>query len=167
MEENLTVNLKGGVFSCRAGAIIIDSGEILLVKNSGSSFYYTVGGRVKFGETSRNVIIREAYEETQLNLEIDRLAFIHENFFISNENGQQYHEICFFFLMKPNNLLRAMKNDSFEEEYGNVTLHWLPLNKLDEYEVYPSFLDDVLASIPNQTTHIITRAGETIYNTNK
>ena len=106
MEENLTVNFTNGVFNYRAGAIIIDSDEILMVKNSGSSFYYTVGGRVKLGEASRDVILREAYEETQLNLEIDRLAFIHENFFVSSENGQKYHEICFFFLMKPNNLLR-------------------------------------------------------------
>ena len=108
--KDITVNIADGMFNYRVGAIIIDSGEILMVKNSGASFYYTVGGRIRFGESAHGAVLREAFEETQIQLEIDRLAYIHENFFIMDSDGETYHEVCLFFLMKPNSKLREMKN---------------------------------------------------------
>ncbi|QHQ63847.1 NUDIX domain-containing protein [Anaerocolumna sedimenticola] len=42
--------------------------------------YYTVGGAVKIKETSEEAVIREVYEETGVNFEIDRLVFIQERF---------------------------------------------------------------------------------------
>ena len=37
--------------------------------------------------------------------DVDRLAYIHENFFTMDSDGVAYHEVCLFFLMKPNMLL--------------------------------------------------------------
>ncbi len=68
-------------FRYRAAAIIIEDGEVLFAKNELESYYYSVGGGVHLGEKAEDAVIREVFEETGVLYEIDRLAFIHENFF--------------------------------------------------------------------------------------
>ena len=156
--RDITVNVADGKFNYRVGAIIIDSGEILMVRNSGSPFYYTVGGRIQFGESAQEAVLREAYEETQIHLEIDRLAYIHENFFAMESDGELYHEVCMFFLMKQNSSIRKMKQLSFQEEYGAVEFHWLPINNLDGVHLYPEFFKAELLNLSNETKYIVTKS---------
>ncbi|MFS1514404.1 NUDIX domain-containing protein [Chengkuizengella sp. SCS-71B] len=92
---DITLDILNGKFSCRVGAIIIDSNEILMAKDEKTSFYYTIGGRVRFGETAEEAILREIFEETQHRLELGELKYVHENFFTSYE-GTVNHEISFF-----------------------------------------------------------------------
>jgi ADP-ribose pyrophosphatase YjhB (NUDIX family) len=160
--SDITVRVADGKFNYRVGAVIIDSDEILMVKNSGSSFYYTVGGRIRFGESAQEAVLREAFEETKINLEIDRLAYIHENFFTMDSDGESYHEVCLFFLMKQNNLLREMKQAFFQEEYGKVTFHWIPIKNLNSFHLYPEFFKTELLKRANDTKYIITKNGITI-----
>jgi len=159
--NDMTIKVASGTFNYRVGAIIIDDNEILMVKNSGDSFFYTVGGRVQFGESAHDAILREAYEETQLRLEVDRLAYIHENFFTMDSTGEAYHEICMFFLMKPNGLVRTMKQNSFQEVYGDVTYHWLPINELEGLHLYPEFFKTELVRLSSSTKYVITKNGVT------
>ena len=133
-----------------------------MVKNSGAFFYYTVGGRVRFGESAREAVLREALEETKIRLEINRLAYIHENFFTMESNNEIYHEVCLYFLMKSDNRLRKMKNGSFKEEYGDVTFHWLLINNLNNYRLYPEFFKTELIKPTNETRYFITRDDETV-----
>jgi len=124
-DNDITVKMPGGKLNYRVGAIIVDGGEILMARNGGSPFF-TVGGRVRFGESARDALLREAFEETQIRLEIDRLAYVHENFF-AFDDGEFCHEIAFFFRMRPNSLLREMPRLSFtEEEYGDIALQGFP-----------------------------------------
>ena len=157
--ENINIALKTtqGIFNYRVGAIIIDSGKILMVKNSGQEFYYSIGGRVKFGESTKEAVLREAFEETNINFEIDKLAFIHENFFIWEKDNEQIHEIAFFYILKSNKYLKDFNQKTFKEEYGEVTLHWLPIKNLKNYEIYPVFFKDELLNPVNNVKHYITR----------
>jgi len=160
--SDICIDIPGGKFNYRVGAIIQHNGKLLMVKNSGDDFYYTVGGRVKFGESARETILREALEETGLPLEIDRLAFIHENFFNFGPTQAQFHEICLFFQMKPHDKLGETRK-TFEEAYGEVSIHWLPIGKLSEYKIYPEFFMTELANPCAHIRHIVvTRDGETI-----
>lgn len=52
-----------------------------MVENDRFDHMYSVGGRIKFGETAEESVVREVFEETGMKMEIDRLGFIHENFF--------------------------------------------------------------------------------------
>ena len=160
--KDITVKIANGKFNYRVGAIIIDSDEILMVKNHGESYFYTVGGRIQFGESAREAILREAYEETQMHFEIDRLAYIHENFFTMDNSGETYHEVCMFFLMKPNKLVRAMENSSFKEAYGDVTYHWLPMRKLKALRLYPEFFKTELLKLSSETKQIVTKYDDTL-----
>jgi len=161
-EKDIALKISEGIFNYRVGAIIIDSNKILMVKNSGSSYYYTVGGRVKFGESAQEAILREAYEETKIQLEIERLAFIHDKFFVEDSTSTPYHEICLFFLIKPNNELLNMKHGSFNEEYGEVSFYWLPINGINDLCVYPEFFKSELTNLSQGIKYFITRNGITV-----
>jgi ADP-ribose pyrophosphatase YjhB (NUDIX family) len=154
-KTNLTLQTPDGIFSYRVGAIIIHDGKILMVKNHDTPFPYTVGGRVKFGESSRETLLREVFEETGVEFEIDRLVFINENFFTTRTDGEICHEIALFYLMKPNPLAGTV-GGMFVEEYGEVSFHWLPIDGLDDIRIYPEFFKTDLKQIPENTVHYVT-----------
>ena len=73
-----------GIINIRVGAIILQGGRFLMVKNPMADYFYSVGGRIKFGETAQEAVIREVMEETGVRMEIDHLGFILENYFIAD-----------------------------------------------------------------------------------
>ena len=160
IEGDITLDIRNGKFSFRVGVIIMDSNKILMAKDKKTSFYYTIGGRVRFGETAKEAILREIYEETQLRLEVGGLKFVHENFFTSYDHTV-YHEICFFYSVKPSAELRNMKKHSFEESYGEVTLHWLPIESLATLNIYPEFFKTEPLDSDGQIKCFITKNNQT------
>ena len=68
-------------FRLRACGILINDGKVLMIRNDSDPFYYSVGGCVEHGESLEEAAVREVWEETGCKFEIERLAFIHENFF--------------------------------------------------------------------------------------
>ncbi|GFN29957.1 NUDIX hydrolase [Paenibacillus xylaniclasticus] len=157
---DITLNVLDGKFSYRVGAIIMDSDQILLAKDKATSFYYTIGGRARFGETAEEAIVREMFEETGLRLEAGELKYVHENFFTSVE-GTDYHELCFYFTVQPSSELRQMKQAFFEEPYGEVPLHWIPIHELSALDVYPEFFKTEDLNSNSQFKRFITRNGRT------
>jgi len=143
-------------FRYRACAIIIEGGCVLMAKNEGVPYYYSVGGGVHLNETAEGAVCREVLEETGVNYEVDRLAFIHENFFKGtwNDENKICHEIAFYFLMKH----KGVKEFNWESRSLSgvkETVCWLPIDKLDEYEVYPTFFKDKLTNMSSVIEHIV------------
>jgi len=146
-------------FTYGARAVIIEDGCVLMVSNTGMDFYYPVGGGAYHGETAQEAVLREALEETGAEYEIDRLLFVHENIFmptgIPRWEGLFVHEVAFYFLMKQ----RGSK-DVVCESYGGEfkeSLHWLPIEDLRSYKLYPEFLYDKIADLPQGVEHIVSR----------
>ncbi|MGN1091578.1 MAG: NUDIX hydrolase [Alphaproteobacteria bacterium] len=144
-------------FRLRAAAIIIEDGCVLFATNDSEHYYYSIGGGVHLGETMENAVLREVYEETGIHYEIDRLAFIQENFFKRDDGmlkGLSCHEITFFFLMKSKGSQELNSNSvshGFKEH-----MCWLPIDRLSEYEAYPMFFAEKLKNIPPYPQHILT-----------
>ena len=104
MNKDMCVACDDGILNIRVGAIIMKDGKILMVGND-RDYLYSVGGRVKFGETAEEAVVREVLEETGVQMEIDRLGFVHENYFYgdmpSNRNKLIYEISLFFYLKVP------------------------------------------------------------------
>lgn len=104
MEKDMCVGIGNGFINLRVGAVIIKDGKFLMAGNDYNTDYlYSVGGRIKFGETAEEAIVREVYEETGVRMEVDRLGFVHENYFrgdMPDNEGQLIYEISFYFYMK-------------------------------------------------------------------
>lgn len=139
-------------FRVRACGIIINNNCVLMIKNNVDDYYYSVGGAIHIGETLEDACHREVLEETGYPYKIDKLLFIHENFF--KQDDLLWHEIAFYFLMK------ADDNNVFEPSYGSFGSKedkvWIPLNQYSEYKAYPSFFSTELKKIPNKAKVITT-----------
>ncbi len=144
-------------FRYKACAIIIENDCVLFAGNSTADYFYPVGGAVHAGETSEDAVIREVYEETGVHYDIDRLAVIHENFFnedIELLKGLDCHEISFYFLMKPRGT-QELNSDSYTCGVKE-TMHWIPIENLEKYTAYPSFMKDYLSREHSGIEHIVT-----------
>jgi hypothetical protein len=71
-------------FRYRAAAIIIENDCVLFAGNERDNYFYSIGGGVHMGESAEAAVEREVLEETGIPYKIDRLAFLHENFFEGN-----------------------------------------------------------------------------------
>ncbi|MDQ0148995.1 NUDIX hydrolase [Eubacterium multiforme] len=147
---------ENGWFRCRAAAIIIEDGYILFAKNSLDNYYYSVGGGIHLGEKAEDAVKREVLEETGVNYEVERLAFIHENFFNGQGtlDGFKCHEVTFYFLMKPRGTKKLNSNSYTQgvKEY----MHWILIDELHKYVAYPTFFKEKLQSINDGIEHIVT-----------
>ena len=81
---DMSVPCGEGIINIRVGAIILKKGLFLMVRNHLSDYFYSVGGRIKYGETAEEAVIREVFEETGVRMEIDHLGFLQENYFIAD-----------------------------------------------------------------------------------
>lgn len=145
--------IKGG-FSYRVAALIINNNKLLLAKHIDHPCYYTIGGRVKLNETSAEAVVREALEETSINFEIDKLAFVQERFF--NVCGKSHHEIVFFYLMKFTDGI-AILDGTYTDQGEKETLHWLAIDELEHKNIVPNFLKTNVAKIDDKIMHIISK----------
>ncbi len=146
-------------FRLRASGIIIEDGYVLFAHNKIEPYYYSVGGAIKLGETAEEACMREVFGETGIHYEIDRLAFIHENFFKRDDGmlkGLFCHEINFYFLMKPRGI-KTLKGNSMTQGISEH-MAWLPIDDLDKYEAYPLFFRTKLKDVHTRgVEHIITK----------
>ena len=135
---------ENGWFRYRAAAIIVENGCVLFAKNELDNYYYSIGGGVHLGEKAEDAVKREVLEETGIEYEVERLAFIHENFFdgTGTLDGLKCHEIAVYFLMKSRGTQELNSNSDTQgvREY----MHWLPIQKLKDYVAYPSFFAEKL-----------------------
>lgn len=145
-------------FRYRAAAIIIENESVLFASNQNDDYLYSVGGAVHIGETAHDAVLREVFEETGVYYEIDRLAIIHENFFNESNGtlkGLDCHEISFYFLMKPRGT-QELHSNSISSFGVKEKMLWIPINDLEKFKAYPSFLKEYLSAEHCGIEHIIT-----------
>jgi len=145
-------------FRYRVAAIIIENDCVLMAGNETADYLYSVGGGVHLGETAEEAIVREVFEEKGVKYEIDRLAFIHENFF-SNSGGMfeglSCHEISFYFIMKSRGIQEINCNSYCPD--GKEFMVWVPISEIKNRKAYPAFFADKLTNLPDTIEHIVTR----------
>jgi len=151
--NDLTVRFENASFSLRTGCIILHNNCILAATNINDKAFYTIGGRTHLNESTEEAALREAFEETGRKFEIDRHLFTHEWFF--EVNGKKHHHIEFYYLMKGD--ASSIKDGSPSDLKGFETIHWLPLDKLHEINLVPSFLKKALLNLPERPKHIISK----------
>ncbi|USK31254.1 NUDIX hydrolase (plasmid) [Bacillus sp. CMF21] len=149
-----TFNLKRAVFNYRVAAIMIENNHVLIHKQKNDSHWALPGGRVEVLEDSQTSIKREVKEELGLDVKVNNLLWITENFFEYNE--KDFHEIGLYYevaLTEGN--FNVIKEVFYGEEGERLINKWIPISQLDDIALYPEFLKTSLKEIPSSPKHLI------------
>lgn len=141
-------------FNFRSAAIIIHDDHVLIHRSEKDDFWALPGGRVEFFETSEDTIPREILEELGLESSVVRLIWHVENFF--EYIDKKFHEVSNYFLaeLKVSPNIDSEKDFPGIEEELDLIFRWVPVTKLSEYVLKPSFLVNGLQNMPLTTKYI-------------
>ncbi|MBR4308361.1 MAG: NUDIX domain-containing protein [Oscillospiraceae bacterium] len=156
MVQDICVPCGDGLVNVRVGAIIRKDGKLLMVHHWGGNYFYSVGGRIQFGETAQEAIVREVREETGLSMEVEGLGFIHETFFqggTRSKRGLPVYEISFYFYMKlPEQA--ELHCHSVNEDGLSEQLQWV--DPQGNETIYPEFFRTELGNPGEGIKHFVT-----------
>jgi len=151
-------------FLIRSCGILIHGQSVLAqeaVDDRGGKVYALPGGHLEFGEGLAACMSREFYEESGLNVEAEKLVYVHENFYTLK--GVTTHEIGFYFLADLNSEFPAADPAGYiPSRESHIRMRLLPLAGLPAVELMPPFLrvelpPDVREHFARPTRHLIIR----------
>ena len=153
---DMTVPCGGGLVNLRVGAIIRKGGRFLMAGNDRDDYLYSVGGRIRFGETAEEAVVREVEEETGVRMSVDRLGFVHENYFVMDvppNAGRLVYEVSFYFYMNAPEDFEPVCNSATADGLRERVVWVAP----DEPRtIYPDFFRTELAHPAHTVKHFVT-----------
>jgi ADP-ribose pyrophosphatase YjhB (NUDIX family) len=154
---------RGKEFLVRACGILIHDGAVLaqLAASHDGPAAALPGGHLEFGETLASCLSREFFEESGLNVEAEKLVYVHENFYTLR--GVTTHELGFYFIVDLNSEFPTPDREGFiPSREKHIRLRLLPLSSLPMSTLMPAFLReqlprDAAARFAHPTRHLVTR----------
>ncbi|WP_245985304.1 NUDIX hydrolase [Oceanobacillus bengalensis] len=138
----------------------MNDGYVLLHRDVNDTNWSLPGGRVVTMEDTYQSLKREFQEELHVEITIDKLYWVIENFFRYDE--KDFHEIGFYYGITTEDTSFMNKRDFFGMEGNRLIYRWFPIDSLKECELYPVVLRNALQEIPEHTKHLINNELSTI-----
>ncbi len=143
-------------FNYRIVGMAFDGGRVLLHRAEKDDFWALPGGRAEMLEQAQDTLVREMREELGVQVEVEHLVWVVENFF--EYEALSYHELALYFLMHlaSDSPLRKYQEPFFGNEQGiKLIFQWHDLDDLEETRLYPTFLRTKLQNLPASIEHIV------------
>ena len=130
----------------RVAGILIEDNKILLIQHhkNDKKYWLIPGGGNDWGETTKEALIREYKEETNMDIEVDEFLFFSET--ISPDKKR--HVLNLFYKIHRNN-----KNDSIiklGEEAVLTDLKFVTKEELETMIIYPNIKENLLKLMNNE-----------------
>lgn len=140
MTQDLTLHIEGGIVNIRVAAWIEHQDELLICTYP-NGIQTLPGGRVKFGESTLQAVMREVQEETNEHFTNPQLIAVIENFFTYDK---PFHEFLYVY----------KGNIPYKETYTtDEQLHWFAKSQASELK--PQVITQLLQQDTQQFLHII------------
>lgn len=155
---NISFKTDEGRFNYRVAGIIIYDNKLLIMKDEDSPYYYIPGGRVAMNELSEDAIVREIREELNTEVKVNRMLWVNENFFHEEQLNENFHEICFYYLldMADNELINKGEKFIFKEDGKYThTFCWKDIDKIKDLNIYPLLIKNNISQIPQVIEHLV------------
>ena len=155
MRRMITFEEENIRFTNRIVGVAFDRGRVLLHRTDDMLFWALPGGRAELLEPSPETLVREMQEEIGVEVQVDRLLWVAENFFI--DQGRSNHELGLYFLMHLPADSPLRDQATFVGHEGDMYIHfeWHPVETLENLALYPAFLRTGLQAPPATTVHLI------------
>ena len=142
-------------FNYRVATVIRNGDKVLLHKNMNDDFYAVPGGRIKIGEDSISAIKRELFEEICVNINVDKMIGLVENFF--EYNGNKHHEVMIVFSSSFDEDSEFYNQEVIKgiEKDGELNLVWKSIEDIKQLDVRPIKLKNVLINKQDGFFHLV------------
>ncbi len=126
-----------------AKAIIIEDNKLLAAKKEDEhGFYYTIpGGGQNHSENLEQALIRECIEEIAVTVKMNRILFIRDYIGVNHEfpdhARRKVHQLEIMFEAE---IISGTPQNGSEPDNGQISVEWLPLDKIENYRLYPKAL---------------------------
>lgn len=118
-----------------ARVVILNKGKILLIHRLkyGREYFVLPGGAIEKGENPKQAVIREAKEETNFNIEVEKLLWKF------NEKVKNKKRLGYYFLAKSfkGKLKLCGPEAKINSKDNKYLLEWTSLSKLKHILIYP------------------------------
>lgn len=145
-------------FSTRVAGVILFENHVLLQGEPGNTVWTLPGGGVELLEPSEEALRREIHEELGVDIQVDRLLWITEEFYMINDHP--HHQYSFYYLISLQNadyvydithsIDSVDQNDSLD-----IIFRWFKIDDLKDITIYPNMLQTALQALPATTEHRI------------
>ncbi len=157
--QDIRVKINDVTYKVRAGGLIEYKNKFLLVKMGLGSYWCVPGGHLEWFENSENAVIREVEEETCMPVEVKNLFLLHENFYF-NVKKQKFHEMCFYYLLKPKdeqNVIVDQTREEFDKGKKDVLeFKWFTREEIKNLDIKPTIIKEMIVENKiNQMNHEI------------
>ena len=156
MAQDWSFQTGNNICNFRSAGVLVRDGKLLVQRDRDGTDFALPGGHVQIGESSADSLIREYKEETGAKICCERLLWIEECFW--EWNGRKTNTIAFYYqirLEEPGGIPIGTEFVS-QKDNGNVLLGWMPLEHLEEINIYPSFIKEKLFDIKPYPEHFVT-----------
>jgi len=147
-----------GRFKYRVCGVIVNDNKVLAVEIADNGFYCFPGGHVHLGEDTISAVKREIKEEVEIEAEEVKLYTIMENFF-KEKNGKPFHELGFYYIIKPKNLGDKAKDytriENDEGKLVELKFKWINFEDIEKFDFRPQVLKEKLKNKDFSFSHII------------
>lgn len=145
------------VFSYRVAGICVRDGKVLLQKPISDTGYAFPGGHVAFGESNADTLIREFREEIGVQITVGDLKWVAEIFFPWGD--KPCHQICLYYMVqiREDTLPEGAVFRGIEERGVPLEFFWVPIENLDDLEVYPVQTKELLEKLEDGVQHFVYR----------
>lgn len=156
--NDILYSSANSLFSFRVAALILHNDKVMLVDHFDrfKHEYAFPGGHVQWGETGEAALIREMKEETNLDIAVKELVWVHENFWMWGD--KPCHQIAFYYRceLKDHDIRESYYG---EEQQGSnavpLLFRFVPIQELATLNLYPEFAANELAQSTLTLKHFI------------
>lgn len=146
------------VFSYRVAGVCVQDGRVLLHNTTRDPGYAFPGGHVSFGETNEETLVREFREEIGADIEVGELRWVAEVFFPWGD--KPCHQICLYYnvnIISDNIPLSGgfTGGEHLDGRDFEILFHWVPLDRIDEIELYPPQCAKLLREADGGVVHFV------------
>ena len=119
------------------GVLIRDRDRYLIVKRAAepdAGLWSIPGGLVEIGERASDAAVREAKEETGLDVDIVDVIGVVDRIIRDDESRIKYHFVIIDYLAEPMSGSMRAASDALEA-------HWVKAEELPDYDLTPTLVD--------------------------
>ena len=154
--SDIQFSTDGGMFNVRVAGICVKENKIILSKMESDDFWVFIGGKVRFGESTDEAILREYREETGAQLHVDRLLSVTENFF--SYMDRPWHQYLFYYLLRDDDeSLKLFDGEREISDHHDIKYRWFDLSELDNVVIKPDCSAEIVRNMSNDIRHLINR----------